>query len=60
MQWETLLSTKKLKPEAEEVSNFKEYPINEFEKDYNIIVFAGFKIRRRSFHLIRVILSEHG
>lgn len=38
MQWETLLSTKKLKPEAEEVSNFKEYPINEFEKDYNIIV----------------------
>ena len=33
-----MLSTKKLKPEAEEVSNFKEYPINEFEKDYNIIV----------------------
>ena len=38
MNWETLLSTQKLAQEEEEPVEFRNYPINEFEKDYNKIV----------------------
>ena len=38
MNWEALLSTQKLAQEEEEPGEFRNYPINEFEKDYNKIV----------------------
>ena len=38
MNWETLLSTRKLNEEEQEREEFTRYPINEFEKDYNKIV----------------------
>lgn len=38
MNWEALLSTQKLAPEAAEPECFTAYPINDFEKDYNRIV----------------------
>lgn len=38
MEWTSLLSTEKLTAEESEPSVFLQYPINEFEKDYNKIV----------------------
>jgi len=38
MEWSNLLSTRKLAKEEPEPDNFKHYPINDFEKDYNEIV----------------------
>ena len=38
MEWKTLLSTEKLASEIAEPAVFKDYPINEFEKDYSKIV----------------------
>ena len=38
MEWKTLLSTDKLAHEEPEPKAFLQYPINEFEKDYNRIV----------------------
>ena len=38
MEWESLLATNKLGPEAEEPKAWASYPINAFEKDYNKIV----------------------
>lgn len=38
MEWNTLLSSNKLIPEAPEPDTFASYPINDFEKDYNRIV----------------------
>ena len=38
MNWKKLLSTEKLASQNPEPDKFKEYPINEFEKDYNRIV----------------------
>ena len=38
MEWKALLSTEKLSPEIAEQAVFKDYPINEFEKDYSKIV----------------------
>lgn len=38
MDWQTLLSTEKLVPDEMEPGVFAQYPINEFEKDYNKIV----------------------
>jgi len=38
MEWKKLLSTEKLTPENSEPKVFSDYPINEFEKDYNKIV----------------------
>lgn len=38
MEWENLLSTEKLTDEEELEKYFSDYPINEFEKDYNKIV----------------------
>lgn len=38
MEWNTLLSTQKLTEEEPEPQEFKQYPINAFEKDYNKIV----------------------
>lgn len=38
MEWKYLLSTKKLFNEPNEPNVFSQYPINEFEKDYNKII----------------------
>ncbi|MCL2150075.1 MAG: deoxyguanosinetriphosphate triphosphohydrolase [Dehalococcoidia bacterium] len=38
MEWSVLLSTQKLAEEEPEPEEFKQYPINAFEKDYNEIV----------------------
>lgn len=38
MEWQSLLSTEKLLKEEVEPNAFSQYPINEFEKDYNKIV----------------------
>lgn len=38
MEWSELLSTKKLCTDEEEPSQFADYPISEFEKDYSKIV----------------------
>lgn len=38
MEWINLLSTRKLADEEAEPKEFKDYPINDFEKDYNKIV----------------------
>ncbi len=38
MEWSKLLSTRKLYIEEKEPKEFSDYPINEFEKDYNKIV----------------------
>lgn len=38
MEWSKLLSTRKLYNEEKEPKQFSDYPINEFEKDYNKIV----------------------
>lgn len=38
MEWESLLSKEKLGDEVEEPRDWANYPINEFEKDYNKIV----------------------
>lgn len=38
MEWEKLLSTKKLFEEGQERKEFEQYPINAFEKDYSKIV----------------------
>lgn len=38
MEWQSLLSTEKLMKEEPEPEVFLQYPINEFEKDYNKIV----------------------
>lgn len=38
MEWKTLLSTEKMRPEEPEPNVFSQYPINEFEKDYHKIV----------------------
>lgn len=38
MEWSKLLSTRKLYNEEKEPKTFNDYPINEFEKDYNKIV----------------------
>ena len=38
MEWNTLLSTEKTGPEEAEPTQFAQYPINEFEKDYHKIV----------------------
>ena len=38
MNWDSLLSTKKLSEEEMEPEVFLQYPINEFEKDYHKIV----------------------
>lgn len=38
MEWSKLLSNKKLREEDPEPSEFDDYPINSFEKDYNSIV----------------------
>ena len=57
MDWQTLLSTEKLMVEEEEPRTFQDYPINEFEKDYNKIVSsAGCKIRLKCSRWIKVIL----
>jgi len=38
MEWQSLLSAQKLIEEIQEPEEFKQYPINAFEKDYNEIV----------------------
>ena len=38
MNWEALLSTRKLNDDTPDPEEFARYPINEFEKDYNKIV----------------------
>lgn len=38
MEWRKLLSTRKLAREEQEPSDFEQYPISAFEKDYNKIV----------------------
>lgn len=38
MEWESLLATSKLGPEAEEPKAWASYPINAFEPDYTKIV----------------------
>ena len=41
MNWEALLSTQKLGVDEKEPEEFSRYPMNEFEKDYNKIVFSS-------------------
>lgn len=38
MEWDKLLSKRRLMELEKEPSSFEKYPINEFEKDYNRIV----------------------
>lgn len=63
MEWKTLLSTEKLASEIAEPAVFKDYPINEFEKDYSKIVssaaFRRLQDKTQVFLWIKVILSEH-
>ena len=63
MEWKTLLSTEKLASEIAEPAVFKDYPINEFEKTTArlspVLHFADYRIKRKFFLWIKVILSEH-